>query len=310
MGPPGQAPGVGDGALLYVVIGDLNRDGQLENFASGAAPDDTSVILRVRQDGTPAPGNPFTPYCSGATTQTCSEDAACGGDGPCVLPVAKYFAYGVRNSFGMALDPLNGRLWNTENGQDNFDEVNRVAPGFNSGWERIMGPASEDPEGTSDLWHMPGAGSTYSDPEFSWSLTISPTAIVLPFGSSLGAAYDDTLLVGSFNTGQLFALQLNASRSGFNFTGLPDLADRVADNNLERDQLLLGSGFGGSFSGITDLKFGPSGALFVVSIGGSVYRIDGPGAPQVPALSSGALAALGILLALAAGGVLSSTRSS
>jgi hypothetical protein len=157
---------------------------------------------------------------------------------------------------------------------------------------------------------MPGAGSTYSDPEFSWSLTISPTAIVLPFGSSLGAAYDDTLLVGSFNTGQLFALQLNASRSGFNFTGLPDLADRVADNNLERDQLLLGSGFGGSFSGITDLKFGPSGALFVVSIGGSVYRIDGPGAPQVPALSSGALAALGILLALAAGGVLSSTRSS
>lgn len=277
LGPAGQAPGVGDGALLYVVVGDLNRDGQLENYATGAAPDDTSVILRVRQDGTPAPGNPFSPYCSGATTQTCNNDGNCGGNGPCVLKVAKYFAYGVRNSFGLALDPTNGRLWDTENGSNNFDEVNRVVPGFNSGWERIMGPVAYDTEGISDLWNLPGGSSTYSDPEFSWSLAIAPTAIVLPVGSSLGGDYDDQVLVGDFNFGQLYALPLDATRNAFQFSGLPDLGDLVADNNAERDQLRIGSGFGGPFNGITDLKVGPDAALYVVAIGGSVYRITGPG---------------------------------
>ena len=32
---------------LYVIIGDLNRNGKLENFPEGADPDDTGVILRV-----------------------------------------------------------------------------------------------------------------------------------------------------------------------------------------------------------------------------------------------------------------------
>ena len=28
----------------------------------------------------------------------------------------RIYAYGIRNSFGMAFDPLTGRLWETENG--------------------------------------------------------------------------------------------------------------------------------------------------------------------------------------------------
>jgi glucose/arabinose dehydrogenase len=38
----------------------------------------------------------------------------------------KVFAYGVRNSFGMDFDPLSGALWTQENGDDAFDEINRV----------------------------------------------------------------------------------------------------------------------------------------------------------------------------------------
>ena len=38
----------GPDGKLYVVIGDLNRNGQLQNFAAGAAPDDTSVICKSR----------------------------------------------------------------------------------------------------------------------------------------------------------------------------------------------------------------------------------------------------------------------
>ena len=293
LGPAGQAPGVGDGALLYAVIGDASRNGQLQNNAAGAVPDDSSVILRVRQDGTPAPGNPFTPYCSGATTQTCSSDGACGSNGPCVLEVAKYFAYGVRNCFGMALDPLNGRLWDTENGPNNYDEVNRVAPGMNSGWNKIMGPDALDPQGIGDLWNMPGAGSTYSDPEFSWFLTIAPTAIALPAGSILGSDYDDQAIVADYNFGQLYSLPLDATRNGFDFTGFPNLADRLADGSAEGNQLRMGSGFGG----ISDLELGPDGALYVVSLEGSVYRIAGPGRPPVPGLPLAGIAVLGMLLA-------------
>jgi aldose sugar dehydrogenase len=46
---------------------------------------------------------------------------------------SKYFAYGIRNSFGMAIDPISGTLWNTENGPGQYDELNFVKKGFNSG---------------------------------------------------------------------------------------------------------------------------------------------------------------------------------
>src|SRR5215207_968882 len=52
-------------------------------------------------------------------------------------PLDMYYAYGIRNSFGLAFDPLTGNLWDTENG--GFDEINLVEPGFNSGWNKISG---------------------------------------------------------------------------------------------------------------------------------------------------------------------------
>ena len=235
MGSPSDGAAAGDGAFLYVVIGELNRNGKLQNNGAGADPDDTGVILRIQQDGAPAAGNPFTPYCSAAPTLTCANDGACGGSGPCVLKVQRYFAYGIRNCFGMARDPVTGSLWMTENGPNDYDEVNRVTPGMNSGWNKIKGPDSRDPQGLADLWNMPGAGSTYSDPEFSWLTTIAPTGIVLPVGSSLGAAYDHVALVGDNNLGQLYALPLNAARTA-SISAASRVSDLVADNASERDQ--------------------------------------------------------------------------
>jgi glucose/arabinose dehydrogenase len=248
-----------------VIIGDLNRNGQLQNFPSGPEPDDTSVILRLQQDGTAAPGNPFVPYCSVTTSQLCPIGSGCPTGQTCLTQVRRYYAYGVRNSFGMAIDPDTGDLWDTENGPNNFDEVNRVLPGFNSGWEQIMGPDSLDPQGTGDLFNMPGGASAYSDPEYSWVATIAPTSIIFPVGSALGVAYDGVVLVGDNNTGQLYRFPLNTTRTAFN------LSDLVADTAAERDQFAIGSGFGA----ITDLEIGPDGALYVVSLtNGAIYRIS------------------------------------
>jgi len=54
----------------------------------------------------------------------------------------KIFAYGVRNSFGLAFDPVSGRLWDEQNGDDSFDELNQVERRSNLGWVRMMGPVS------------------------------------------------------------------------------------------------------------------------------------------------------------------------
>ena len=91
------------------------------------------MIFRINDDGTAPSDNPFASQPN----------------------LAKYYAYGIRNGFGLAFDPLSGELWDTENGPNAYDEINLVRPGFNSGWERIMGPVSRDPQGTSDLVQFP-----------------------------------------------------------------------------------------------------------------------------------------------------------
>lgn len=256
---------------LYTVIGDLNRNGQLQNFPAGPAPDDTGVILRTNAAGAAAAGNPFTPYCSLTTATTCTTSANCPGGETCVTQVARYYAYGVRNSFGLALDPVTGQLWQTENGPGSYDEVNYVPAGLNSGWEQLMGPDSRDPQGVADLWNMPGAGLTYSDPEFSWVSTVAPTAIAFPYATTWGPSYNDKVLVGDNNLGFIYSFPLNGTRDGFVLTG--GLADLVADSAAERDQVRVGQGFGV----ITDVKKGPDDHMYVVSLTqGAIYRIAGP----------------------------------
>ena len=138
---------------------------------------------------------------------------------------------------------------------------------------------------------------------------MTPTGLVFPVGSKLGEDYDDKLLVGAWNTGSLYALPLDAGRNGFNLSGFPDLMDLMANNNAEKEQLRIGTGFGSAFDGIVDLELGPDGAVYVVAIGGSVYRITGPGPPPVPAFTAAGLAALGLLIAGVAVVALSSSRA-
>ena len=237
----------GPDGKLYVVIGDLNRDGQLQNFPGGPAPDDTSVILRLNDDGSIPSDNPFFSQ---------------GGN------VAKYYAYGIRNSFGMAFDPVTDDLWMTENGPGSFDEINLVEPGFNSGWEKLMGPDARNANDASGLFSL--AGSQYADPKFSWLDTVGPTAIVFLDSTTLGAEYENDAFVGDINNGNLYRFKPNGMRNGFVFSGA-GLADLVADSGAELNETIIGTGF----AGITDLKMGPDGRLYVVSFGdGKIYAIS------------------------------------
>ena len=261
--------------LLYAFIGDLNHNGQLQNNPPGAPPDDTGVIFRVNQDGSPAAGNPFAPYCSITTTQLCTATPDCPVGQTCITNVARYYAYGVRNGFGLEFDLGNsGALWMSENGPSDFDELNKVDAGWNGGWNKIHGPDALDPQGTGDLWNMPNEGLTYSDPEFSWQQVQVPTGVNFPFNTSWGPSYNTKVLVGT-QSGDIYSFPLNASRTGLDVPALPPpLQDLVALNDAEANLVRIGQAFGA----ITDLELGPEQPphLYVVDIFGRVFRIEGP----------------------------------
>ena len=175
-----------------------------------------------------------------------------------------YFAMGIRNSFGLAIDPVTGNLWATENGDDDFDEINLVPEKFNSGWIVIMGPATE-----SELTELPGYEDyVYNDPEFTWEKVVAPTGLVFGQFHEIDD-YDDSLFVGDCNTGNLYRFELNENRDGFEFSST-FLQDNMVNKNETMDEIILGTGFGC----VTDIERGPDGFLYVVSLSeGAIFRI-------------------------------------
>ena len=212
---------------VYAIMGDLgNRKGILQNYNQGE-PDDTSVIFSLETE-------------------------------------EPYFAIGIRNSFGFTVDPVTSFVWDTENGPEVFDEINLVAPKFNSGWASIQGPATQ-----TQIENLPSFNDyTYSDPEFSWENPIGVTSILF-VQSNLFQEYHDSVLVGDFHNGILYEFKLNQNRTGFDFDD-QSLQDLVLNKNDLTGELILGTGF----AGITDIKEGPDGLIYIVSIGdGKIYRL-------------------------------------
>ena len=173
------------------------------------------------------------------------------------------YAIGIRNTFGLDIDPVTGILWDTENGPNLFDEVNLVQKKFNSGWNKIMGPIKDNEE-TPKI-----NGYEYSDPEFSWERTVAVTSIHF-IQSPLFPEYENSVLIGSFAGGILYKFELNENRDGFRFDN-NELEDLVLNKEDNPNEIIFGTGF----AGITDIKEGPDGSIYVVTIGdGKIFRIS------------------------------------
>jgi glucose/arabinose dehydrogenase len=308
----------GPDGKLYVFMGDQGRRGWMQNLPNspfltapqqddtfgGPAPDNahlSGVILRLNEDGSTPADNPF--FAAGA---------AIGGE--VGANIQKVFSYGHRNGFGMAFDPVGGSLWETENADDAYSELNRVTPGMNGGWIQLAGPISRLSDwkfiettqfngflqqvrypptraaytaalAMSRLFMLPGA--TYKDPELSWRYEIGPAGATFVHGNALGAEYSGTLWIGSSrsfqqvggNGGSLYRIRLSADRLNVDVSADPRLADRVADNVL-RLQKFDGTEsetlqIGVGFGTTPSIEQGPDGNLYVVSItDGAIYRIS------------------------------------
>jgi aldose sugar dehydrogenase len=235
---------IGPDNNVYVIIGDIEGHATMvQNFENGPGPDGTSGILRVGKNGeVPEPiigTDAFAKY---------------------------YFAYGMRSSHGMDFDPMTGVLWDTENGAPFVDEINLVNAGFNSGWKIVQGMVPPD-YNLTDLV-MFNEESHYSNPEFTWTEPVNPTALEFLNSSALGQQYENDMFVGDTSNGTIYRFELNENRSEFVFEGA--LNDAVANSPEEADDAIFGTGFGG----ITDIKTGPDGYLYVLSfVDGTLFRV-------------------------------------
>jgi uncharacterized repeat protein (TIGR01451 family) len=304
----------GPDGKLFILMGDNGRRGFLQNLNCGPTatcpgplvaddqfggpePDNnhlTGFILRLNDDGSTPTDNPFYGLQTVQETETTAN-------------IRRLYAYGVRNGFGLGFDPYSGNLWDQENGDDAFDEMNRVTAGSNNGWIQMMGPNSrvaqfkqiETSYGAGDLQQLrwpptliastPAAalaslymlpGAHYNDPEFSWKYAIPASPLGFVGGRGLGPQFEGNMFVGAARTflvgGFLFRFKLTPDRQHFLFSDAR-LADLVADNDdkfdiKESETLLIGRDFGIT----TDIQTGPNGNLFVVSnSNGSVYEISG-----------------------------------
>ena len=167
---------------------------------------------------------------------------------------------GIRNGYGLTVDPVTNSIWDTENGPAEFDEVNLIFPGFNSGWSKIMGPKGDGffSAKISDLTTF--ENSKYSEPEFSWKETIGVTEIEFLKSNKFGSEYQNDVFVGDVN-GNLYHFELNENRNGFEFTD-SSLDDLVAQTHTETSSIIFGKNLGV----ITDIDTGPDGYLYLVSL--------------------------------------------
>lgn len=133
----------GPDGLLYIATGETGQPDLAQDPTSLAG-----KILRVTPKGNPAPGNPD--------------------------PDSPVWSSGHRNVQGLAWDDA-GRLWATEFGQDDVDELNLIEPGANYGWPQC--------EGRCDV---PGT----TNPKATWSptATSSPSGLAIVNGSAWVAA--------------------------------------------------------------------------------------------------------------------------
>lgn len=206
-----------DTGYLYVSLGD---NGDSANSQDLTVPQGKIHRFMVTDDGLiPAPDNPF-------------EDSS-------------IFAYGLRNPFDFAFDPVSGNLFTTENGLHCDDEINIVLRGFNYGW----GADYPGCVGTDDF-----DVERYVPPIVSYNPTIAPTGITFYDGDAF-PEWEHDLFFCSWNEGTLRRVELNTRR-----------------NQVEAEHILdLGDG-----SCKIDIVVGLEGGLYFTTVAdgtGGIYRL-------------------------------------
>jgi glucose/arabinose dehydrogenase len=186
---PGRMMFLRDGTLL-LTVGD--RDGLCCNgsedtsqrMRAQALDNDFGKILRIRDDGSIPPDNPFVKR-AGALPQI--------------------YTYGNRNAYGLAYHPDTGELWESEIGPLGGDELNVLQPGHNYGWPLVSTGRNYTGTPVSDIpWHRDGM----DDARMSWIPSISPSGLIFYTGDRF-KGWKGSAFIGALNGKALWRVSFN-----------------------------------------------------------------------------------------------------
>ncbi|WP_394776033.1 PQQ-dependent sugar dehydrogenase [Flavobacterium sp.] len=157
------------------------------------------------------------------------------------------YTIGHRNPQGLALNPVTNEIWLSEHGPRGGDEINRLKAGSNYGWPTIT-------YGIEYSGEKVGTGITQQDgleqPVYYWDPVVSPSGMTFYTGNRV-PEWQNNLFIGSLSATHLIRLA-------------------IKDNKVIGEERLLASE-GQRFRDVTQ---GTDGALYAVTDGGRLYKID------------------------------------
>ena len=226
----------GPDGMLYIPLGDGGSGGDPERNGSNPK---TLLGSLLRIDPTAREGRPYSipednPFASGPLP-----------DGTTGAP--EVWAWGLRNPWKIAFDPVTGNLWIPDVGQNEFEEINVVGPSADGtaaraadfGWSAFEGTERFDTE-VADSGRVTAPVLTYSHAD---GCSISGGA---PYRGTSIPELSPAFVYSDYCTGAIWALDLAGGR------------------NLT---LLEG------FDSVASVRAGPDGELYVLERSGTVYRL-------------------------------------
>jgi glucose/arabinose dehydrogenase len=201
----------GPGGMLFMTVGDRDRlcctgteDNSLRMKAQ-ALDNHVGKTLRLRDDGTAPPDNPF---------------AGRAGAKP------EIYTYGHRNGYGLTLHPETGEVWQAEIGPLGGDEVNILLPGHNYGWPLVSTGRNYTGSLVSDEpWFRKGM----DNPRMFWVPSISPSSLLFYNGDRF-KGWKGSLFVGGLTNRTLLRVSFNQpSQAERREALLGDFRQRIRD---------------------------------------------------------------------------------
>lgn len=182
-------------------------------------------ILRITTDGQPAPDNPYIDQAD---------------------KHKEIYAYGLRNTQGLAIHPLTGDLWSNDMGPQGGDELNLIKSSKNYGWPIIS-------YGEEYTGQPIGEGLSQKDgmeqPDYYWDPSIAPSGMTF-YTSKVIQEWENNLFIGALRGSHIIRLM-------------------IKDNKVIGEERLL-TDKGERFR---DIAMGLNGELYAITDGGILYRI-------------------------------------
>lgn len=239
---------LGEGRLedVTVIFSSGVRVAQDQGFGSRIRFDaDGNILASVGDHNEPPTAQDMSNTLGSIIRVTPAGDPVSGNPGGALEP--SIYAYGLKNSQGIAIDSATGTIWATDHGGIGGGELNRIEAGGNYGWPVRTFGIGEGPRAQE-----PG---DFVDPVFTWG--VAPTVALSGLAIYTGEEFANW-------TGDLFAgslMQLALIRVMLNDAGAIVGTEYIIDGDIGR---------------VREVRQGPDGRLYVLNDepDGGIFRID------------------------------------